>query len=186
MPHCIVLLIIFYLNLNFKFKFKCIWIAFIFPLFLLLGRPISLSSFSFSFSLHGPAFCGQAGPALSLPFLPPRSPAGPAFFFSLAQSLACLGGPAAHAPSPRPRLLPASLSRTNRRGPPVRPFFLPPRRTRTRTRVRLAPVPSPLQSVSGTHAHEPPLPLFKAWTRALAASTRSRRCLNTQNPSPES
>jgi hypothetical protein len=69
--------------------------------FSFLGRPISPSPCSFSFSLHGPAFRGPAGPALSLPFLPLRNPASPVFFFFPAHLRVGLSGLAALAPGPR-------------------------------------------------------------------------------------
>jgi hypothetical protein len=116
-------------------------------LFPIWADPLSFLLFPLSFLLCGPA---HGLPLPFSPFLPTRGP------------------PAVPQPTSRARPLPPSLSRSDTRGPPVRPFFLPPHRTRTRTRVRLDPALAPLQSAVGPHSQEPPPPLFKAPTPALA------------------
>jgi hypothetical protein len=104
---CIVLLLVVHLDLNFKFKIqKRLNLHFLFTI-------------SLSFSLGPPHL---PFPFFLLVFSSPRSPTGSApFSFPFPAPLSLFWAQLS-APAP---LFP-SLSRADRRGPPIRPFVLPP------------------------------------------------------------
>jgi hypothetical protein len=122
MPHCIVLLVVSYLNSNFKIKFKSICKTFIFPLLFLFGPAHFSFPFPFSFLPMRPG----PRPPLPLPLLPLLFPTWPSPSGLLFSPSSPAHGPTA-APQPNPsRVLPLSFPLSHRQAGPAYQALLPP------------------------------------------------------------